>query len=441
YLFVDVTGRNDWSSALATPVSSKNSSFFYPSVSGSLVVSELVKVPKISFLKLRASYAQIGNDTDPYQTAGAFVPATPYNSAPTLSDQNIIANPNLKPEQTKSVEFGTDIRFFGNRLGIDFTYYNALTENQILSLPVSTSTGYGQRVTNGGSVRSKGIEVILNGAPIVSKNFRWNSTINFSRNRATVESLPEGAKRLTLAYSRVYDSPNQTVYYIATEGGRIGDIWGDGYVKNAEGKFIVDNNGNLVADNVLKKLGNYNPDFMLGFSNNFKYKQFDFGFLFDWRQGGILVSRTLALAGVAGQLKETENRPTEGLAFDAVVNTGTTANPVFVQNTKKISAESYYRQFYDRNHEENSIYDDSYLKLRQFNIGYTLDKAALAKTFLKNLQSVKLSFVGRNVFAISNIPHFDPEQLALQGNKFLNGVEDMSYPTARSFGLSLGVNF
>ncbi len=441
YLFVDVTGRNDWSSALATPLSTKNTSFFYPSVSTGFVLSELVQIPKVSFLKLRASYAQIGNDTDPYQTAGAFVPATPYNSSPTLSDQNIITNPNLKPEQTKSAEFGVDVRFFGDRLGIDATYYNSVTENQILSLPVSISTGYAQRVTNGGAVRSKGLELILTGTPVLNKNFRWNSTVNFSTNTATVESLPNGAKQLTLAFARVYDSPNQTVYYIATEGGKVGDLWGTGFLKNSDGKFIVDAIGNLIADNNLKKLGNYNPDFMLGFSNSFRYKQFDFGFLLDWRQGGILVSRTLALAGVAGQLKETENRPTDGLAFDAVVNTGTAANPVYVQNTKKISAESYYRQFYDRNHEENNTYDDSYLKLRQFNVGYTFNKVALAKTFLRNVQSIKLSFVGKNVFAISEIPHFDPEQLALQGNKFLNGTEDMSYPSARSFGLSLGVNF
>jgi TonB-linked SusC/RagA family outer membrane protein len=441
YLFVDVTGRNDWSSALATPQSTKNTSFFYPSVSGSFVISELVKIPKVSFIKLRASYAQIGSDTDPYQTAGAFVSATPYNSAPSLSDQNIIANPNLLPEQTKSVELGADIRFFGDRLGIDATYYNALTENQILSLPVSIATGYAQRVANGGAVRSKGIELILTTIPVLSKSFRWNSTLNFSRNISRIESLPDGAKRLTLAYARVYDSPNQTVYYIAEEGGKVGDLWGTGYQKNADGKFIVNSSGNLIADNTLKKLGNYNPDFMMGFSNSFTYKKFDFGFLFDWRQGGILVSRTLALAGVAGQLKETEYRPDAGLIFDAVVNTGTSTNPVYVKNTKAISPESYYRQYYDRNHEENSVYNDSYLKLRQFNLGYALDKTALANTFLKNVQSVKLSFIGKNLFAISKIPHFDPEQLALQGNKFLNGVEDMSYPTSRSFGLSLGVNF
>lgn len=441
YLFVDITGRNDWSSALATPQSTANTSFFYPSVSTSLVVSELVKIPQVSFAKLRASYAQIGNDTDPYQTAGIFNPATPFNSAPTLTDQNIIANPNLLPEQKSAIELGADVRFFEDRLGIDFTYYNSLTENQILSLPVSNSTGYSQRVTNGGSVRSKGVEVILNATPVLSKNFSWNANLNFSRNVSTVESLPDGAKRLTLAYARVYDSPNQSVYYIVEEGGRIGSLWGTGYLKNSEGRFILNSGGNLIADNILKNLGNYNPDFMLGFNNSFRYKQFDFGFLFDWRQGGILISRTLALAGVGGQLKETENRPAEGLIFDGVINTGTTANPVYVENTKAITPESYYRQFYDRNHEENNTYDASYLKMRQFNVGYTFSKATLSKTFLRNVQSLKLSFIGRNLFAISKIPHFDPEQLALQGNKFLNGVEDMSYPTTRSFGLSLGVNF
>ncbi len=441
FIYLEATGRNDWSSALATPQSTANTSFFYPSVSASFIASELINLPQVSLLKLRASYAQIGNDTDPYQTAGVFTPATPFNSSPAVSDQNTIANPNLLPEQTKSTELGADIRFFGDRLAIDATYYNALTENQILSLPVSVATGYAQRVANGGSVRSKGVELILNATPLLSNNFSWNSSINFSRNVARIESLPEGAKRLTLAYARVYDSPNQTVYYIAEEGGRVGDLWGTGYLKNSDGQFIVNASGNLIADNTLKKLGNYNPDFMLGFSNNFRYKKFDLGFLFDWRKGGILISRTLALAGVAGQLKETEFRPDAGLIFDGVVNTGTAASPVYVKNTKAITPESYYRQFYDRNHEENSIYNDSYIKLRQFNLGYNLDKAVLANTFLKSVQNIKVSFIGRNLFAISKIPHFDPEQLALQGNRFLNGVEDLSYPTSRSFGLSLGVNF
>ena len=217
-------------------------------------------------------------------------------------------------------------------------------------------------------------------------------------------------------------------------------MYGTGYVKTEDGQFILDENGNFIVDNNLKKLGNYNPDFILGFNNQFKYKNFDVGFLIDWRQGGILVSRTLALAGVAGQLKETENRPDAGIVADGVTNTGTAENPVYTQNTKAISAESYYRQYYDRNHEENNTYDGTYVKLRQFSIGYTFDTENNRRQWVRNLSNLNLSLIGRNIFAISAVKHIDPEQLSLQGNSFVSGVEDISYPTARSIGVKLSVN-
>ena len=163
-------------------------------------------------------------------------------------------------------------------------------------------------------------------------------------------------------------------------------------------------------------------------------------FLFDWRQGGELVSRTRALGTVGGQLAKTANRPVEGIVPEGVVNTGTAENPQYVQNTTAVSAETYYRQFYDRNHEENNIYDASYLKLRQFSVGYTFN---LKDGFLglSNGMDIDLSLVGRNLFAFSEIPHFDPEQLAVQGTGFVSGVEDMSYATTRSIGLKAGFNF
>ncbi len=438
--FLDITGRNDWSSALATPLSSENASFFYPSVSGSVLLSDLVELPMLlSFAKVRASWAQLGNDTDPYQTVGVFNSGVPVGGLPTFSDQNFIANNNLLPEKSTALEFGADVRFFDDRLNFDITYYNALNENQILSLPIPISTGYTQRVVNGGSVRSQGLELVLSANPIRSRNFSWNTSLNFSRNVSIVESLPDDVESLTLAYSRVYDNPNQTVYFIVREGDRIGDLWGTGYARNEDGAFIIGDDGRLVVDNSLKKLGNYNPDFILGFSNGLRYKNWSFDFLFDWRQGGQLVSRTQALAGVAGQLIETEYRPTEGLIFDGVVNTGSAENPVWTENTNAISPEAYYRQFYDRNHEENNTYDASYLKLRQFQLAYEFGSDALERTFLQGMQGLSLSLVGRNLFAISSIPHFDPEQIAIQGNNIVSGVEDMSYPTARSIGISLGL--
>lgn len=442
YLFLDVTGRNDWSSALATPISTANTSFFYPSISGSYVFSSMVDLPSfMSFGKLRVSWAQVGNDTDPYLTAPAFVAQTPYNSQPTFSAQSILTNSNLLPERTTSGEIGVDLRFFDDRLKLDVTLYNATTENQIISLPVPISSGFNQQVVNGGSVRSQGIEAIVGASIIQNEDFRWNTTLNFSRNVSTVESLPEDAGRLTLAYNRVYDNVNQTVWFQVEEGSRIGEMYGTGYQKNEAGEFILDANGNFIVDNDLILLGNYNPDFVLGITNEFSYKGFNLGFLFDWRQGGILVSRTQALAGVGGQLLETENRPDAGIVADGVVNVGTTEAPVYEQNTTAITAESYYRQFYDRNHEENNVYDATYLKLRQFALGYTFSGKNSDKPFFQKGHSLSVAFIGRNLFAISAIPHFDPEQLAVQGTQFVSGVEDMSYATTRSYGVKIGLDF
>ncbi len=438
FLFLDITGRNDWSSALATPFSVDNTSFFYPSFSSSFILSEVVNLPEaISFAKLRASWAQVGNDTNPYQTTGAFVAQTPFNGQPTFSNQNTIANPNLRPETTSSFEIGADLRFFGDQLRFDISYYNAVTEDQIISLPIGISSGFTQQVVNGGKVRAKGLEIIAGISPILSENFQWNSTLNFSTSRATVEDLPQDDGRLTLAYSRIYDSQNQTVFLQVEEGGRVGDLYGTGYLKNDNGDFILTNEGRYIPDNTLQKLGNYNPDFMLGLSNQFNYQNWNLGFLLDWRQGGIIVSRTRALGNVGGQLAETSFRPEVGIIPEGVVNTGTAANPVFATNTVAVSAESYYRQFYDRNHEENNIYDASFLKLRQFSVGYTFNNLNL----FKQDASLSLSLVGRNLFAITENPHFDPEQLAVQGQGFVSGVEDMSYATTRSFGFKAGLIF
>lgn len=441
-LFLDITGRNDWSSALATPVGTENTSFFYPSASLSYIVSNAVNLPEVvSFAKLRASWAQVGNDTDPYRTSGVFLSRTPFNGQPTFSDQSSLPNPNLLPEQTTSVEFGADVRFFDDRFSIDFTYYNALTENQILSLPIASSSGYDRRILNGGAVRAEGYEIVMGIMPIRTPSFQWATNLNFSTNQAIVESLPEEAGRLTLGYSRVYDNPNQTVWFIVEEGGQIGDLWGTGYLKNDEGQFIIGSDGRYIVDNTLKKLGNYNPDFILGFNNRFSFKNWTMGFTFDWRQGGQLVSRSLALAGVAGQLIETEFRPETGIIAEGVVNIGTSDQPEYTPNTTPISPESYYRQYYDRNHEENNIYDASFLKLREFSLGYRLSQAQLENSFLSAFQGLRISLVGRNLFAFTEIPHFDPEQISVQGQQFFQGVEDMAYPTTRSFGVNLGFDF
>lgn len=438
FLYVDITGRNDWSSALATATSSSNTSFFYPSVSAGFVVSNVLKLPsKISFLKLRGSFSKVGNDTKPFQTNGAFVARTAVNGLPSFSDQNQIPNANLKPESITTAEFGTDIRFFDDRLKFDLTYFNSLNENQIISLPISTTTGYSQQSINGGAVRSKGWEAIAGYIPIKTKDFMWRATANFSTYTNIVESLPQSANTITLAYNSIYDNINQTVWYQAQVGGRLGDMWGTGYQKNENGDFVIGKDGRYIVNNNLIKLGNYNPDFSVGLNNAFTYKNFNFSFLLDWRQGGKVVSRTLALAGVAGQLKETENRPDAGIVAKGVVNVGTTDKPVYQPNMTAVSAETYYRMYYDRNHEENNTYDASFVKLREIQLGYQFPKSFLNGYF----ENVNISLVGRNLYAFSKIPHFDPEQFGFQQQKLVSGVEDMSYPTTRSFGFKLGVTF
>ncbi len=438
YLFLEITGRNDWSSALATPTSANNTSFFYPSISAGWVVSKIFNLPEtISFATVRASVAQVGNDTSPYQTTGVFEAQTAYNSQPTFSAQDLIANNSLAPEKTTSVEFGTDIRILDDRIGLDFTYYNSLTTNQILALPVAISSGYTERVINGGEVRSKGIEALLNIRAIQNQNLKWNTAFNFSKNVTTIESLPDEIEgRLTLSYSRVYDNINQTVWHQVEEGGRIGDLYGTGYKKNEAGQFIIGADGKYIVDNNLIKLGNYNPDFVLGWSNTVQYKNWSLGALLDWRQGGILVSRTQALAGVAGQLLETVDRPESGIVAEGVVNTGTIENPNYIPNTQAINAESYYRQFYDRNHEENNTYDASYLKIRELSLSYEMK---ILKKYSDGGKDLRITLTGRNLFAFSEIPHFDPEQLAVQGNNFISGVEDMSYASSRSIGIKLNI--
>ncbi len=439
FLFIDLTVRNDWSSALANTDGSGNISFFYPSVSSSFILSNVVNLPSaISFAKLRASWAQVGNDTDPYQTANVFLADTPFESQATLTQQNFIANQDLKPEQTSAFELGADLRFFDDKLNLDIAAYTMQTENQILSLPIAQSSGYAFQLVNGGAVQSRGIEAILAARMMERRGFSWNSALNMSHNTSRITSLPDESTQITLGYNRVYDNVNQTVWFLGAEGSEIGDIWGTGYLKNENGDFVIAEDGRYIVDNTLKLLGNANPDFILGWQHGFSYKQWQLGFVIDWRQGGEIVSRTQALAGVAGQLIETEYRPEAGIVAEGVQNIGTPESPNYVLNTTAISAETYYRQFYDRNHEENNTIDASYVKLREFNLSYQFETS---RKYLQWANQMSLSLIAKNVWAISKIKHFDPEQLAVQGQGFVSGVEDMSYATSRSIGLHLNVNF
>ncbi|MGY6557646.1 MAG: SusC/RagA family TonB-linked outer membrane protein [Nitritalea sp.] len=436
YLFVDITGRNDWSSALANADGTNPTGFFYPSVSTAFIPSNFFQLPEaINFMKVRASYAEVGNDTGPFQTIGTFQPRVPVAGNPTFSEQQVIPNANLRPERISSWEFGTDLRLLRNKIGIDFTYFNMLTRDQIISQPIANSSGFDFRNINGGAVRTFGYEVMLDYKPIRSKNLFWNINLNFTQFTNRVESLPGGS--FVLDFNRVYDNVNQTVWYIVSEGGRLGDMWGTGYLRDEQGQFIVNERGEFINDNNLRLLGNYNPDFMIGIANSVTYKNFSLSALLDWRIGGQVVSRTTAFAGAGGQLIETVNRPEEGIIVPGVVNIGTAESPNFVPNTTPIPAETFFRQFYDRNNEENNTFSADFLRLRELSIGYDIP----ADFLKKRAKSAQVALIGRNLWMWSRIPHFDPEQVSFQRQSVQGGVEDMAYPTPRSMGVRLQVNF
>ena len=439
-LFVDLTGRQDYSSALVTPESADGgeAGFFYPSAAASWVASRALELPDlVSFLQVRASAAQVGNDTDPYRTTAAFAAGTPVGGLPSATAQLELPAEGLRPERVTAYEVGVDLRLLDDLLGLDVTAYSQLNSDQILALPTPISSGYASRVVNGGAVRATGLEAVvaLRGARL-GRDLRLDGRLNFTLARAEVASLPEGTTRTTLAYSRVYDNPGQTVYFIAEEGGRIGDMYGTGYLRNEAGQTVVNAQGQFIADNTLRLLGNYTPDFTVGLTGRLSWRAWSLDYLVDWRQGGEVVSTTQALAGYSGQLALTEDRPAEGIVVPGVVNVGTAGEPSYVPNETPISPEAYYIAFYNREHEENNTLDATFVKLRELRLGRRLAPASTGW-----LQHVDLALIGRNLAAWSPITDFDPEQFAVQGQRFVRGVEDMSYPTARSVGLSLSARF
>lgn len=430
-IFLDITGRNDWSSTLP----SDNNSYFYPSVSASAVISDMVDLPSaLSFVKLRAGWAVVGNDTDPYALRNTFSFREPFNGVQRVQASSVLKNSNLKPEETGSYEVGTDIRLFEGRVGFDFTYYLSNTKNQILTLPISNTSGYTSRIINAGEIENSGIEIMFNATPVQADNgFVWNTRINYTRNRGKIKKLIGGLD--------TYEISGNYVSVLAKEGGRMGDVYGTGFEEvtdqNSEffGEVIHNQDGYAIRDPELKNLGNYNPDFMVGFQNNFSYKGVNLGVLFDWRQGGVVNSRTVLIGGTSGMMDFTAVGREEGIISEGVIEN---EDGSYRPNDMRLSGRDYYWWRYNRGNEEVGMYDASYLKLREVKIGYSLPKRLLVNTPVKN---VTISVVGRNLALWTENPHFDPETLSFDGGNIVPGVEDMALPSTRSMGFNLNVQF
>lgn len=433
YLFFDVTVRNDWSSTLPK----NNRSFLYPSFSLSWAVTDMlskfkVNVPEwISFAKLRASYAEAGNDTDPYQLLSVL--STVSNMAGGqmgVAEPSTKTNADLKPEIIKSMEFGADVRFFDNRLGFDVTYYDKRAYNQIISMPSSITSGYGAKYINAGRVDNWGWELQMNAVPVRTKDWDWNVWVNFAKNSSKIVELTEGVESITLAQPM-----GQNCYVRAKVGEPYGQIYTNGFKYDDNGNRLVGDNGKYIVDPTLRVSGNMNPDWTAGIGSTLRWRNLSFGFLIDVRYGGDVYLQSMMRLQSNGQTKETVAGREEfytsgkGLVSQGVnVNTG-------LPNTVELDPTAYWGQFYSNI--GNYIYDTTNVRLRELNLTWTLPDKWFAKTIISGL---KLSAVANNVcFLYNKLPGFDPECTYSTGNG--QGIETAALPSTRSFGFNLNVTF
>jgi len=419
-VFLDLTARNDWSSTLPED----NNSYFYPSASLSTVITDLIPVPETSFLsfaKLRVSWAQVGNDTDPYNLRNVFNYSTPWQSLQTVTEPASIPNSELVPESINTFEIGTDVRFFNNRLGLDVAYYDTRSKNQILNIPIDQTSGYTSRFLNAGEIRSRGLEVVLNATPIKTKSqFQWDVSLNWSANRAEVVSLADGID--------TYALPSRYVSVQARVGERMGDMYGTGFLRDPDGN-IIHRNGIPVNDATQIKLGNYNPDWMAGLYNTFRFKGLSLGVLFDYRHGGEIYSYTLTRGNVAGQLVESLVGREGGYVGPGVIENG---DGTYRPNDVNTTAERYWGVYFNN---EAATFDATYLKFRELTFGYTIPNKLMGKVPLRDLT---FQVVGRNLALWTNVPHVDPDTSGITSNgTFLPGIDDYALPTPRSIGFNI----
>ncbi|MCO4291294.1 SusC/RagA family TonB-linked outer membrane protein [Solitalea sp. MAHUQ-68] len=421
YLFLSVTGRNDWSSSLP----SNNRSYFYPSVSASWVFSEMFQLSPstISFGKLRLSYAKVGSDVIPYQTLSLYsIDPRLYNGSPRSYVPQVKPNENLKPETTNSFEIGAELRFLNNRLYTDFSYYNTKSKDQIVSLPVPQSTGYTQQWANAGELTNKGVEVLVGGIPVKTKDFTWDASLNFAHNENTLNSLLPGFP--TYLLGDLDQTP--TVKIAATVGGGYGDIYGNTYLKDSQGRLVLDANGIPLSSSSPVILGNYQPKWTAGFTNTLTYKNLAFSFLIDARVGGQLYSYTdQYLTSLGVSLESLEGRE-GGVPVSGVNEAGNVVNT-------NVEASSYYNTRNARIAEQY-IYSATNVRLREASLQY---RVPIKNQFFR---SFTVGLVGRNLFFISKkTKNIDPESSYSVSNS--QGISFFNMPSSRSFGLNLNVSF
>jgi TonB-linked SusC/RagA family outer membrane protein len=431
--YLDATLRNDRSSSLPAD----NNSYWYPSVSSSIIFSNLVKQDWLAFGKVRANYAEVGNDTSPYQVFNTYDIGAAYNGNASASNPSAFNNANLKSETSKDFEVGLEMQFFSNRLGFDVSYYERETVDLITPIDVSTSTGASNLWLNGGDMKNKGLEFIINGTPIKTNDFSWDIKINYGQNESEITRLAEGIEFMRLA----------SVQGGVTLGGALGESFGSirgrDFIYTNGQKTVGTNGYYLRTTSTSEIIGNITPDWTGGIKNNFKYKNYSLGFLIDIQQGGDVFSLDTYYGYATGLYDFTAGtnhlgNPVRntiasggGVIVDGVQADGTT-------NTVVADATTYANPWgYVRTPQAAHVYDASFVKLREVNFTYAFPKDIVSKFSMENLS---LSLIGRNLWIIDkNTPYSDPEAGLGSGN--IQGYQSGAYPAVREIGASLKFEF
>lgn len=416
FLFVDVTARNDWSSALAYTTSFKKG-FFYPSVGATLLLSEMLTLPAwINYGKIRASFAQVGNDLPTRITN----PTGSVNYNGTVTPVGTAAFGELKPEISSSLEFGTEWQFFKNRLSVDFTWYKTNTTNQLFTLKAPEGSGYNYYYVNAGNIQNTGIEASVSVTPVMTNDFIWKSQFNMSRNKNTIIKLHDDITQFVLT-----DSGSDAYRMWLSEGGSYGDFYGYVFNRDASGKIVLDESGLPTKADGFSYIGNATPDFLLGWNNTLEYKNFSLGFLVDCRFGGDALSLTQAMNDIQGVSEATAAARDLGY--------------VELEGQKINDVNGFYRRVGGRDGISGYyVYDATNIRLRELSFGYALPKKALAGS--KVLKSASLSFVARNLVIFYCKAPYDTDH-SMSAASGAQGVDFYGVPGTRSYGFNLKLGF
>jgi hypothetical protein len=429
-VFLDASLRNDWSSTLPA----ENNSYLYPSITGSLVFSELLEqLSWFSFGKARIGYAQVGSDTDPYLLSDIYSFNNSITSTPGYILSNTQRNPNLRPEATNSFEVGLEASFFGSRLGFEFSYYSSKTTDQIIPLTVSGTTGYSYTYINGGAITNKGIEARVYGTPVKVGDFAWETSLALASNTTRVAELLDGVD-----YYRIINAPFKVE--IGAMKGQEFMIMGTDYKYDDNGNKIIRANGTYDYTDGNVALGKIYPDFTGGWMNTFRYKGFDLGVLFDFSKGGHYFSTSYMWGMYSGMLDETVATNENGKNIRDAVDDG---GGVLLQgvladgtpNTRRISGRTYGSQFYS-GPAAQSVLKSDFIKLREINFGYTFP---LKKEWL--VKSLRVALYGRNLAVWGpDVKHFDPE-MAITNSGNTQGIEGGAMVGVANYGFNLTLKF